>query len=74
MRLDPQSLEAVCAAIASLTHTITVREDERRHAALERRRVQIGGMIELARRLDDWRLRRFLEQHKDALTRLIEAD
>ena len=74
MRLDPQSLETVCTEIAGLTHAITVRDDERRHEALERRRVQIGGMIELARRLDDWRLRRFLEQHKDALTRLIEAD
>jgi hypothetical protein len=45
-----------------------------RHAALERRRCEIGGMLELARRLDDHRLMRFLEAHKDALRRLIEAD
>jgi hypothetical protein len=43
------------------------------HESLERRRNQIGGMLELARRLDDYRLIRFLESHKDALSRLIEV-
>ncbi len=45
-----------------------------RHAALERRCCEIGGMLELARRLEDHRLVRFLEAHKDALRRLLEAD
>ncbi len=61
-------------AITGLTHRIAAQQDERRHEALERRRVQIGGMLELARRLDEWRLARLLEQHMDALTRLIQAD
>ena len=80
-RLDPQVLESVCAGIASRTHRVAAHDGEhcydalrRRYEALQRRRVEIGGMIELARRLDEWRLVRLLEQHKDALTRLIEAD
>jgi hypothetical protein len=73
-RLDPEALEIVCAAIASRTRRITAHDSEHRHDALERRRVELGGMLELARRLDDWRLARFIEDHKDALTRLVEAD
>jgi hypothetical protein len=46
---------------------------EERYATLERRRRELGGMLELARRLDDHRLVRLLERHKDELTRLIEA-
>ena len=73
-RLDPEALETVCAAIASRTDRITAHDSEHRHDALERRRVELGGMLELARRIDDWRLVRFVEDHKDALTRLIDAD
>jgi hypothetical protein len=93
-RLDPKALETVCAAIASRTDRITAHDGENRYNALERRRVELGGMLELAHRpgarqaaaradqcigrapalLDDWRLARFIENHKDALTRLIDAD
>jgi len=80
-RLDPQVLESLCAGIANRTQRLAAHDGEycyhatqRRYAALQRRRVEIGGMIELARRLDEWRLVRLLEQHQDALTRLIEAD
>jgi hypothetical protein len=73
-RLDPQRLEEVCAAITNGTLLwLTRHGSEQRHEALERRRAQIGGMLELARRLEDHRLVRFLETHKDALSRLIEA-
>lgn len=41
--------------------------------ALERRWREIGGMIELARVLDAWRLVRPLETHKDALRRQMES-
>ena len=71
-RLDPKALETVCAAIASRTDRITAHDGENRYDALERRRVELGGMLELVRRLDDWRLARFIEDHKDALT--IDAD
>jgi hypothetical protein len=73
-RLDPQQLDTVCAAIASRTDRITTQDGEHRYDALERRRVELGGMLELARRLNDHRLVRFIENHKDALTRLIDAD
>ena len=73
-RLDPEALDTVCAAIATRTDRITAHDNEDRYDALERRRVELGGMLELARRLDDWRLARFIEDHKDTLTRLIDAD
>ena len=75
MRLDAQRLEAICEAIANKTVLLTAAQpDTPRYQALESRRAQIGGMLELARRLEDHRLVRFLETHKDALSRLIEAD
>jgi len=43
------------------------------HSTLEQRRSALGGMLELARALDAWRLVRALEAHKDDLTRQIEA-
>lgn len=46
---------------------------EARHATLEQRRCAVGGMLELARRLNAHRLVRALESHKDALSRQLEA-
>jgi hypothetical protein len=40
---------------------------------LEQRRGALGGMLELARALDAWRLVRALEAHKDALSCQIQA-
>ena len=45
-----------------------------RYQTLQQRSQQLGGMLELARKLNDHRLVRFLEAHKDALTRLIELE
>jgi hypothetical protein len=74
-RLDDQELDRICAMIANRTRAwIAGHDGAQRPDALERRRVELGGMLELARRLDDYRLVRFIEQHKDALTRLTEAD
>jgi hypothetical protein len=42
-------------------------------STLEQRRSALGGMLELARALDAWRLVRALEAHKDDLSRQIEA-
>lgn len=36
------------------------------------RHANLGGMVELARRLNDHRLVRALEAHKDALSRKLE--
>jgi hypothetical protein len=74
-RLDDKELDRVCAAIANRTRAwIAGHDSAQRHDALERRRIALGGMLELARRLEDYGLVRFIENHKDALTRLIEAD
>ena len=43
------------------------------HSTLEQRRCALGGMLELARAMDAWRLVRALEVHKDDLSRQIEA-
>ncbi len=74
LHLDPQRLEEVCDAIASTTQRWLDRHSSEAHyAALARRDCQIGGMLELARRLEDHRLVRRLEAHKDALRRLLES-
>jgi len=68
------------AAVAELMDAITATtarriagEPDAHYTALERRWREIGGMLELARRLDAWRLVRALEGHKDALRRQMEA-
>lgn len=68
------------AAIAEIMDAITTRsarllaaEPEAPYRALERRWREIGGMLELARVLDAWRLVRRLETHKDALRRQMET-
>jgi integrase/recombinase XerD len=72
--LTPQRLQKVCAAIEQRTEQCTAAHERAPcHEALERRRGQIGGMLELARQIDDYRLIHFLESHKDALSRLIDA-
>jgi hypothetical protein len=43
------------------------------YSTLEQRRCALGGMLELARTLDAWRLVRALEVHKDDLSRQIEG-
>ncbi|MGH8200460.1 MAG: hypothetical protein ACREVO_08865 [Steroidobacteraceae bacterium] len=68
-------LDALCEAIANNSALrVASHADAERYRALERRRCQIGGMLELARRLDDHRLVRFLEAHKDALGRQMERE
>ncbi len=71
--LDPARLEALCEAIASKSaRWVDSHPDAGRYGALERRWHDIGAMLELARRLEDHRLVRFLEAHKDALHRLLD--
>jgi len=43
------------------------------YSTLEQRRAALGGMLELARALDAWRLVRALEAHTNDLRRQIEA-
>jgi hypothetical protein len=67
---------AVLELMDAITATTTRRiasEPDAPYTALERRWREIGGMLELARRLETHRLVRALEGHKDALRRQMEA-
>jgi hypothetical protein len=66
-------IDEVIEAIVNKSVLLLVSYPEERYATLQRRRIELGGMLELARRLDDHRLVRVLERHKDELTRQIEA-
>ena len=73
--LDPVRLEAICETIASKSArwgapSSRGRTLQRAQAPLVRYRRHVG----LARRLEDHRLVRFLEAHKDALHRLLDED
>ena len=75
--IKPFLSEAVVAdvmqAIQSTSARLATTYPEDLHSILERRRCNLGGMLELARTLDAWRLVRALEAHKDELSRQIEA-
>jgi len=74
-RIDAQRLNALCQGIEQRTSAwLAGTPSEQRHAALKRRWREIGAMLELARRLDDYRLVCFLERHKDALRRIIDEE
>ena len=60
-------------AVTATTARRIAREPDTPYTALERRWREIGGMIELARVLDAWRLVRPLETHKDTLRRQMET-
>jgi len=68
------------AAVADILNAITntsarllARDPDAIYATLQQRRAAVGGMLELARRLNAHRLVRALEVHADALTRQLQA-
>jgi hypothetical protein len=63
----------VMHAIQSRSARLAASYPDDLHSTLEQRRSALGGMLELARTLDAWRLVRALEVHKDDLSRQIEA-
>jgi hypothetical protein len=63
----------VMRAIQSKSARLTSRYLDDLYSTLEQRRCALGGMLELARALDAWRLVRALEAHKDDLSRQIEG-
>jgi len=63
----------VMRAIQSKSARLVVTGADELHSTLEQRRGALGGMLELARALDAWRLVRALETHADELRRQIEA-
>jgi hypothetical protein len=71
--LTEAAVAEVMQAIQSKTTRLVATYSEDLHSTLEQRRCELGGMLELARTLDAWRLVRALEAHKDDLSRQIEA-
>jgi hypothetical protein len=75
MTHSPIRIPLTEAAVAEIMEAVTAQstrligQPDQPYSALERRWREIGGMIELARVLDAWRLVRPLEIHKDALRR-----
>ena len=63
----------VMRAIQSTSARLVGTYAEDLHSTLEQRRHALGGMLELARALDAWRLVRALEAHANELRRQIEA-
>ena len=63
----------VMQAIQSRSARLAANYSDDLYSTLEQRRCALGGMLELARALDAWRLVRALEVHKDDLTRQIQA-
>jgi hypothetical protein len=78
MNTSPIRFALTEAAVAQIMEVITSRSarvastTDAPYTALERRWREIGGMLELARRLQTHRLVRALEAHKDGLRRQME--
>ena len=73
LALTEGAVAEIMEAITAQSARLIVSAPEEPYAALERRWREIGGMLELARRLEAPRLVRALEAHKDALHRRMEA-
>lgn len=80
MTHSPIRITLTEAAVGEIMDVVTARSarllaggPDQPYSALERRWREIGGMIELARVLDAWRLVRPLETHKDVLRRQMET-
>jgi hypothetical protein len=71
--LTDTALAGVLEAIVNKSVLLLASQPEATYETLKARQANLGGMLELARRLNDHRLVRALEAHKDALTRKLEA-
>jgi hypothetical protein len=71
--LTEAALAGVLEAIVNKSVLLLASEPEAQYETLKARHANVGGMLELARRLNDHCLVRALEAHKDALTRKLEA-
>jgi hypothetical protein len=70
--LTEAAVAQVMEAITATSTRLLAGQLDEPYSALERRWREIGGMLELARRLEAHRLVRALEAHKDALRRQME--
>ncbi len=72
LTLTDAALAGVLEAIVNKSVLLLASEPEAQYETLKARHANVGGMLELARRLDAHHLVRALEVHKDALTRKLE--
>jgi hypothetical protein len=71
--LTDAAVADILDAITNRSELLLARDPDAIYATLKQRRAAVGGMLELARRLNAHRLVRALEVHADALTRQIQA-
>ena len=71
--LTDAAVAEILTAITNKSALLLASNPDAIYATLKQRRCALGGMLELARRLNAPRLVRALEVHADALTRQIEA-
>jgi hypothetical protein len=71
--LTEVAVTEILEAITNQSARLLARHPDALYATLKQCRGALGGMLELARRLNAPRLVRALEVHADALTRQIEA-
>jgi len=71
--LTDAAVAEILEAISNKSALLLASDPDAIYATLKQRRAALGGMLELARRLNAHRLVRALEVHADALTRQIEA-
>ena len=70
--LTEAAVAEILEAITNKSVLLVASHPEARYETLKQRRCAVGGMLELARRLNAARLVRALEVHKDALSRQLE--
>ncbi|MBX5463741.1 MAG: hypothetical protein IRZ28_21970 [Steroidobacteraceae bacterium] len=70
--LTDAALAGVLEAIVNKSVLLLASEPEAQYETPKARHANLGGMLELARRLNDQRLVRALETHKDVLSRKLE--
>lgn len=63
----------VMLAVQSKSVRLAATDSDDLYSTLDQRRAALGGMLELARALDAWRLVRALEVHMNDLRRQMEA-
>jgi hypothetical protein len=71
--LTGEAVAEILDAITNKSALLLARDPDAIYSTLKQRRAALGGMLELARRLNAHRLVRALEIHADALTRQIQA-
>jgi hypothetical protein len=71
--LTDAAVTEILEAITNKSALLLASEPDAIYATLKQRRGALGGMLELARRLNAPRLVRALEVHADTLSRQIEA-